>query len=390
MASSSMSNNTSASNAETAKKGVIVIAGGGTGGHIYPGVAIARAVERLHPDLEVHFVGAQGGLEEKIIPREKFPLHTVPVGKLHHSVGLFTRIKTVLKLPLAFFAAISILRKLKPVAVLGVGGFASGPMLFVSSLFGYRSLIWEPNAYPGLANRLLARRVDECLLVFEEAGRHMQARKTTPSGLPVRATMIPAPQEKLADAPATQPLRVLVFGGSQGARFINNLVADTVKAGGFAGVEFVHQTGPYDFERIKQVYSEAQDASNVKVFEYLHDMDQRYQWADLVVCRAGASTVAEICACQKAAIFIPLPTAADDHQRKNAEVLARADAALLFQQKELTPEKFRQAILRFRDDRTAIRRMEEKVRTFQFPNAAEKIVERLLAKNSEQTSSQES
>jgi UDP-N-acetylglucosamine--N-acetylmuramyl-(pentapeptide) pyrophosphoryl-undecaprenol N-acetylglucosamine transferase len=356
-------------------KKTIIIAGGGTGGHIYPGVAIARAIQKLHPEIEVHFVGATGGLEEKIIPREKFPLHTVPVGRLHHSVGLVERVKTVIKLPLAFLAALRILRELKPVAVLGVGGFASGPMLFVASLFGYRSLIWEPNAFPGLANRLLARRVDECLLVFEEAGHHLHARKTTASGLPVRATMVPAPRAKVDSA-----LRVLVFGGSQGARFINNLVSDAVMSKAWPdGIELVHQTGPADFVKIKAAYGGAR--TGVQVFEYLHDMDQRYAWADLVVCRAGASTVAEICACQKAAIFIPLPTAADDHQRKNAEVLAKGHAALLFLQNDLTPEKFCATLKSFRDDRSQISRMEENVRKFQFPNAAEKIVARLLAES---------
>ncbi len=358
------------------EKQIVIIAGGGTGGHIYPGVAIARAVERLHPEIAVHFVGAKGGLEEKIIPRENFPLHTVPVGKLHASVGLWTQLKTILLLPLAFIAAVRILWRLKPVAVLGVGGFASGPMLFVASLFGYRSLIWEPNAYPGLTNRLLARRVSECLLVFEEAGRHLHARKLTPSGLPVRAAMVPTPRTH-----GHRPLRILVFGGSQGARFINNLVSAAVKTGGWLeGVELVHQTGPLDFARIKESYAGAPQA--FQVLEYLHDMDQRYAWADLVVCRAGASTVAEICACQKAAIFIPLPTAADDHQRKNAEVLARVDAALVFLQNdpknELTPARFRETLERFRDDRSLIERMEQNVRQFQFPNAAEKIVARLL------------
>lgn len=358
---------------ETRGKSIVVIAGGGTGGHIYPGVSIARAIERMRPDLEVHFVGATGGLEEKIIPREKFPLHTVPVGKLHASAGLLTRIKTVLKLPLAFIAAVRILFQLKPVAVLGVGGFASGPMLFVSSLFGYRSLIWEPNAYPGLANRLLAGRVDECLLVFEAAGKHLRAKKITASGLPVRATMMPATRMN-----GTRPLRVLVFGGSQGARFINNLVSESARRGGWLeGIELVHQTGTADFARIRDAYQGAPSA--YQVFEYLHDMDQRYAWADLVVCRAGASTVAEICACQKAAVFIPLPTAADDHQRKNAEVLVNGDAAMMFLQSELTPEKFRETLIRFRDDRASIQRLETNVRKFQFPNAAEKIVDRLLA-----------
>jgi UDP-N-acetylglucosamine--N-acetylmuramyl-(pentapeptide) pyrophosphoryl-undecaprenol N-acetylglucosamine transferase len=352
----------------------VIIAGGGTGGHIYPGVAIARMVEKLHPNLKVHFVGATGGLEEKIVPREGFPLHLIPIGRLHHSVGLLERMKTVLSMPLAFFKALSTLRELKPVAVLGVGGFASGPILFAASLMGYRSVIWEPNAYPGLANRLLARRVDECLLVFEEAKRHLHARKVTQSGLPVRATMIPAQRAESG----ARPLRVLIFGGSQGARFINNLMPQVFKEsnGWMNGVEVVHQTGPVDFPKVKAAYDGA--PSSIQVFEYLHDMDVRYAWADLVICRSGASTVAEISACQKAAIFIPLPTAADDHQRKNAEVLSRAGAALLFTQSELTPEKLRDSLKRFREDRSEIAKLETNVRRFQFPNAAEKIVERLL------------
>ena len=358
-------------------KGVVVIAGGGTGGHIYPGIAIARAVERLHPELKVHFVGAEGALEEKIVPREGFPLHTVPIGKLHHSAGLLTRLKTLIKMPFAFVSAVRVLLNLKPVAVLGVGGFASGPMLFVASLFGYRSVIWEPNAFPGLANRLLSRRVDECLLVFEEAGRHLHAKRMTQAGLPVRATMTPAKREEGA-----RPLRILVFGGSQGARFINNLVSESVMENGqwMEGIELVHQTGPLDFPKMKEAYAGA--PARFQVHEYLHDMDKRYAWADLVVCRSGASTVAEICACQKAAIFIPLPTAADDHQRKNAEVLANGQAAIVLNQKDLTPESFRQQLKSFRDDRALIKKFEDNVRRFQFPNAAEKIVERLLSAGS--------
>lgn len=351
---------------------VVVIAGGGTGGHIYPGVAIARAVERLHPEIQVHFVGAHGGLEEKIIPREKFPLHTVPIGKLHQSVGLLTRLITLLKMPWAFLVATKLLFQLRPIAVLGVGGFASGPMLFVASLFRFRSVIWEPNAFPGMANRLLAPRVDECLLVFAEAGKHLRSRKTTTAGLPVRSTMVPVPRDH-----SQRPLRVLVFGGSQGARFINQLVSEALRAGGWLeGVEVVHQTGPGDYARMKEAYAGA--PAGIEVFDYLHDMDRRYAWADLVVCRSGASTVAELCACRKAAIFIPLPTAADDHQRKNAEVLAKADAAMMFLQNELTAAQFRETLVRVRDDRSVLDRFETNIQRFQFPNAAEKIVERLL------------
>ncbi len=363
-------------------KGTVIIAGGGTGGHIYPGVAIARAVEKLYPGVKVHFVGATGGLEEVIVPREGFPLHVVPVGKLHHSVGLPTRLKTLVTLPLAFYAAWKILRRLKPIAVLGVGGFASGPLLFVASLVGYRSLIWEPNAYPGLANRLLARRVDESLLVFEEAAKHLHSRHTSMSGLPVRSTMVPVARAPVLASEMNlglkTPLRILVFGGSQGARFINTLVSLAVREGSdwMPGIELVHQTGPADFAKIQAAYVGA--PASIQVFEYLYDMDKRYAWADLVVCRSGASTVAEICACRKAAIFIPLPTAADDHQRKNAEVLASAEAALMLPQSELTPESFSAILRRFRDDRSLIAKYEANVVKFQYPNAAEKIAERLV------------
>lgn len=352
----------------------MIIAGGGTGGHIYPGVAIARALQRLHPELEVHFVGSEGGLEEKIVPREKLPLHTVQIGKLHKSVGLKARIKTMFQLPLALLASARILRKLKPVAVLGVGGYASGPLLFVSTLMGVRSLIWEPNAYPGMTNRMLARFVDECLLVFNEAGQYLNARKVTPVGLPVRPVMIPQAR------PEGKPLRILVFGGSQGARAINEVVSQSVASGGewLNGVELVHQTGPLDFQKVKGIY-DAVSLPQVQVFEYLHDMDARYAWADIVVCRAGASTVAEICACRKAAVFIPLPTAADDHQKKNAEVLARGDAAELVLQKDFTPDKFQRLVTEFRDNRSKVRKLEENVTKFAFPDAADAIVARILS-----------
>lgn len=354
----------------------VIIAGGGTGGHIYPGIAIARAMTKLHPDIAVTFVGARGGLEEKIVPREGFPLRLVEVGKLHKSVGLKARLKTILALPIALWKSAIIVRELKPVAVLGVGGYASGPLVLMAKLLGCRAVIWEPNAYPGLTNRWLARIVDECLLVFREAARHLRGRKVTESGLPVRATMRPAPPDP---ARVSRPLRILVFGGSQGARALNETVSRAVTEGGdwLEGVELIHQTGSLDWPRVQQSYSNA--PRTVQAFEYLHDMDERYRWADLVVCRAGASTVAEICACEKAAVFVPLPTAADDHQRKNAEALAHEGAAELILQKDFTPARLKDLVRRYRDDRASIARLEESVRRFQHPHAAERIVARVLA-----------
>ena len=366
-------------------KKTIIIAGGGTGGHIYPGVAIARAIQRLEPGTEVHFAGARGGLEEKIIPRENFPLHLIDIGKLHSSVGLKTRFLTLLKLPMSLVQAVRIVRQLKPVAVLGVGGFASGPVLFVASLMGYRTLIWEPNAHPGMANRMLSRFVRECLLVFEDAAKYLKAKNISRSGLPVRSSIalkrrpagyLPAPSARL---------KVLAFGGSQGARAINTVVAETFRRSAeiVEQVELVHQTGTADFAKIHQIYSEVVSAhplAGVKIecFEYLHDMDERYAWADLVVCRAGASTVAEICAARKAAVFIPLPTAADNHQQRNAEVLSRKSAAIMILQKDFTPETFANMISDFHNHREKIVTLEKNVAQFDFEHADDHIARHLL------------
>lgn len=361
-------------------KKTIIIAGGGTGGHIYPGVAIARAIQRLEPGIEVHFAGARGGLEEKIIPRENFPLHLIDIGKLHSSVGLKTRLLTLLKLPMSFVQAVQIVRRLKPVAVLGVGGFASGPVLFVASLMGYRTLIWEPNAHPGMANRMLSRFVRECLLVFEDAAKYLKAKNVSRSGLPVRSSIAlrrrPAGYLSSSDV----PLKVLVFGGSQGARAINTVVAEAIRTNPDAldRIQLVHQTGPADFAKIKEIYSKFPE---VQCLEYLHDMDSRYAWADLVVCRAGASTVAEICAARKAAVFIPLPTAADNHQQRNAEVLARKSAAVMILQKDFNPITFMNIVNAFHFHRDKLTNLEKNVAQFDFEHADDHIAQLLLRGN---------
>lgn len=401
------------------KNKTIIIAGGGTGGHIYPGLAIGREVKKQHPDIEVLFVGAVGGLEEKIVPREGFPLVTLPIGKLHRSAGLSTRLKTLFLVPWALMRALWVLVRVRPLAVLGVGGYASGPILLMASILGVRSIIWEPNAYPGLANRLLARWVDECLVVFGEASRHLNARKIVEAGLPVRDSIRPANlgtdpadlsmSQTRASSGGTGPtsrregaLRVLIFGGSQGARFLNDVVSSMIveKSQELTGFKFVHQSGSADYDRIKKIYqksdridfklenrhtdtgqrvaSQEKSATCVHLFEYLNDMDARYRWADIVICRAGASTVAEICASHKAAIFVPLPTAADDHQKKNAEVLVNKHAAFMIEQKDLSVGSLFGLLKKIENQPVMIEDLEKEVAKFKFPNAAKRIVEHLI------------
>jgi UDP-N-acetylglucosamine--N-acetylmuramyl-(pentapeptide) pyrophosphoryl-undecaprenol N-acetylglucosamine transferase len=355
-------------------KKTVVITGGGTGGHIYPGLAMAQELNRLYPEIEVHFVGATGGLEEKILPNSGFKYHLIKVGRLHSSVGRLQQLKTLLYMPISLFHAWRIFLQLKPVAVLGVGGFASGPFLLIGWLMRARTALWEPNAHPGLTNRWLSRLVDICFVVFAEARDVLHSARVIEVGLPVRQEFFE--NEKTVNTGGK--LKVLIFGGSQGARAINEVIVNLITAHPeiLEKIEIRHQTGSRDFRRIQNAYGRL--VSQVTVLEYINDMPLELHNADLVICRSGASTVAEIVACQKPAIFIPLPTAADNHQFKNAEVLARKQAGILIEQKDLSVGKLRDCLLDFCDHRDKAQAMAERLQSFDFSGAGEKIVKTLL------------
>ncbi len=351
----------------------ILIAGGGTGGHLYPALAIARAMLRQDPGVCIHFVGTRSGLEKDIIPREKFPLHFISIGKLN-SVSLFEKIKTVLGLPLAVLQSVRLLFQLRPQAVLGVGGYASAPVVMIASLLGFRTALWEPNAKPGMANRWLSRFVKKSFFVFPEAEKELLSPERLAFGLPVRSEIIAA---KNASG-ATDEFRVLVFGGSQGARAISQSVVGLLKnfpADKKFKIKFILQTGMREFEIFKK---ELTGISNVEVLAFLHDMPKYYSWADLVICRSGASTVAELAAVGKAAILIPFPGAADQHQLKNAVSLVAKDAAVLIEQKDLSPQILLDKILYYFDHRGELKRLEKNICQFYQPQSAEKISANLL------------
>lgn len=361
---------------------MIVIAGGGTGGHVLPALAIADSIKRQEPGIQIHFVGTTKGIEAKLIPKEGYPIHFLPVSGLKNK-SVFARIKALLLIPIALFKSLRLVIKLRPKAVLGVGGYASGPFLLVVSLLGYKTFIWEPNAHPGLTNRWLSRFVNCAFVVFEASKKFLATKNIITLGMPLRKS-ITATQRS-----AHPRLRVLVFGGSQGARGINNTVSEAVvraltpaQAGvkfdnqWFKQVEIVHQTGVYDFEDVKKRYVAVE--APVDVHQFLYDMDKRYAWADLVVCRSGASTVAEIAATHKAAIFIPFPHAADDHQKKNAETLAAVGASILVDQKDFTPEKFISLVRDFLGHPEKISKMEAQVASFHKANASDEIARIIL------------
>ncbi len=353
----------------------VLIAAGGTGGHIYPALAMADAFVQLQPGVTVEFVGTAHGLENKLVPAKGYKVHHLPVGRLNN-VSIFEKLATVLKLPFAFIKSFFLLKRERPAFVLGVGGHASGPLLLVAAWSGYKTAIWEPNAMPGLANRILSRFVDECWVVFADAKSFLKARQAHNAGMPVR-TEIEAPPAASVDK---QRFRILVFGGSQGARGVNTCVTEMIKTNPqwAAQFQFVQQTGPADFARVKEMYGAELARLPVELKEYLHDMGQQYANADLVICRSGTGTLSELAACGKAAILIPFPFASDDHQRKNAESLVQRDAAVMIVQKDLTPDKLRATIDELRASPERLKKMADNIRGFHQPRAAQNLVKGFL------------
>jgi len=347
----------------------VIIAAGGTGGHIFPGVAIAHELRRRDEQTEILFVGTPRGLESKIIPREGFELELMNVGALK-SVSVFQKIKSLFQLPMSFIAALKLLKRFKPDVVIGVGGYASGPILLVAALKGAPTMIVEPNAMPGFTNRVLARFCDAAALSFEEAKKFFR-RRAEVTGNPIRGDFAEMKRKERGDR-----LNVLIFGGSQGARAINNAVVSALPLLAAHGdkLAIVHQTGEADFEMVRRGYNESGfEAADVRPF--IHDMAAQFERADVLISRSGATTAAEVAAAGKAAILVPFPFAADDHQRKNAEAFERAGAARMIAQQELTPERLAQELKRLIDNAEEIDRMEEASRKLGRPDSAKHAVD---------------
>lgn len=352
----------------------IVIAGGGTGGHIYPGIAIAKALQQQDAEIDIHFVGTVNGLEGKIIPREGFQLHFIESGKLNVQGNPFLKLKTLLKMPLALLQSLRLLWELKPIYVIGVGGYASGPFVLAASIVGVSTAIWEPNAMPGMANRILSRFVDKCFVVFKEATPFLKNDEVVVAGMPIRAEIESAEKETHRE----DSFHILSFGGSQGSRAINNCLQQALLQGGdwVEGVEVVHQTGSLDYKVVSEKYQGAR--AKVTPLEFIYDMPKYYQWADIIVCRGGASSLAEAAAFGIIPIVIPLP-AADNHQQKNAESLVAKNAGRMILQSELTPERLISEIQGLRANKELRLEMVKNIKTFYIENAASSIAKEILS-----------
>jgi UDP-N-acetylglucosamine--N-acetylmuramyl-(pentapeptide) pyrophosphoryl-undecaprenol N-acetylglucosamine transferase len=349
----------------------VLIAGGGTGGHLYPGIAVARALTGRGPGVEVAFVGTAAGIEATVVPRERFPLDLIrSAGLKGKSLGSVVR--GLALLPLSAWDAWRVISRRRPQVVVGVGGYSSGPVVALAALRGIPTLVMEQNAAPGLTNRLLARLVHAAAVTFE-ASLPRFGGKAFVSGNPVRPEFF-----QPAASHATDRLRLLVFGGSQGAHAINVAMMAAVRelARTAPDLDVTHQTGPRDVEMVREAYRLAGVTARVEPF--LYDMHQEMHAADVVVCRSGATTLAELAAAGKPAILVPLPTATDDHQRANAAATAAHGAAILLDQRDADGARLAKEIAALAADRGARERMGRAAAALARPNAAAEIAARIL------------
>ena len=350
--------------------GAYVIAAGGTGGHVFPGIALAEEIRARRPGAQIVFLGTTKGLESRLVPQAGFPLEFIPatgfMGK-----SLSEQIGALARLPAGFRQARRLLRQHRARAVAGVGGYVSVPVLAAARSLGIPTLIHEPNARPGAANRFLNRFASRTAVAFEAANAGFQ-RPGVVTGTPVRSQFFAVPP---LDALATTR-RVLVFGGSQGSRVLNRALAKAAPVLQPLGLEVVHQTGEQDFAGARKRYYKI--PPGWRLVPFLPRLWEELAWADLVVSRAGAMTVAELAAAGRPAILVPFAAAAEEHQLANARVLSRAGAAVTMHEDELETNQFAAVVADLLSDREGLAKMGESARRLAKPQAAKLLAELLF------------
>jgi UDP-N-acetylglucosamine--N-acetylmuramyl-(pentapeptide) pyrophosphoryl-undecaprenol N-acetylglucosamine transferase len=349
----------------------VLIAGGGTGGHIIPALAVARELVARHSD-EVLFVGTPRGMESRLVPAAGFPLHLIEVGQLKN-VSLITRLRTLVDLPRSIFACRRLIREFKPDVVFGVGGYASGPAMAAAIWLKVPTMAFEPNAMPGLANRLVGKRVQAAAVNFPGAAKWFRNCEVT--GIPVR------PEFFSLQPPANPAPHLLVFGGSQGARIFNTHLPQVIALlfEAVPGLTILHQCGARHAEIAQSAYaSTGADPARWQVKPFLDDMPARFAEAHLVMARSGASSVAELAAAAKPSLLVPFAAAADEHQKRNAEAMVDAGAAVMLEEPYLdVPGRLLDALTGLLTDPNRLAAMAAAARTQAHPDAAERIADRL-------------
>jgi len=357
----------------------IIIAAGGTGGHLYPGLALAREFERQVPDVEVIFVGTTRGLETKVMPREGFELITIRARGIMGKGGI-GGLRGLALIPLGLAQCLALCRSRRPDLVIGIGGYTSPPLVTAAFLLGIKRALLEPNAYPGVANRFMSPLANLVFVAFADAVPFFGTGKTQEVGTPIRRAFLEGTQS--TGASQTHGSVLLILGGSQGARSINRAMcaAFPLLLQVQPELRLIHQTGERDFEEVAAAYRDAMQnlgstGKEPEVTPFLYDMPSAMRQADLIVSRAGATTVAEITVCGKPAILIPFPHAIHGHQERNARVLEQAGAAQVILDQQLSGDMVAQAIAALLGDRSRLARMGQQSRALGRPDSAERVVQ---------------
>jgi UDP-N-acetylglucosamine--N-acetylmuramyl-(pentapeptide) pyrophosphoryl-undecaprenol N-acetylglucosamine transferase len=349
---------------------LFVMAGGGTGGHVIPAIAVAREVCRM--GYQVLFVGTERGVENKLVPAAGFRLEKIRVGGIKN-LGVATRLLSLWQLVLETAGQIARFREWKPAAVFSMGGYVAGPPVLAALLRGVPVVVMEPNAVPGVTNRWIARWVRRALVNFEETKRFFPAGRTELTGLPVREEFFNLPARTSSD------FTVLITGGSQGSRTLNEAARQSWPLFQQANlpVRLIHQTGSTMFSALSDEFR--QTGLSGEVSEFIQDMPGAFAQADFVVCRSGAGAVSELAAAGKPSMLVPFPFAADQHQLKNAEAFARAGAARMSLDKDWNGHRFFDVVRELYEDREHLKSMGDAARKLAHPGAARRAAEILVA-----------
>lgn len=355
----------------------MLIAGGGTGGHLFPAIAIAEELKARGGDNEVLFVGTTKGIEGRVLPERGWAVRYIAAEGIKGK-GLAGKVKGMLKLLYGAVQSMGVIRTFRPGVVLGVGGYASAPAVLAGRLMGIRSAIHEQNAMPGLTNRVLGKVVDRVFLTCPESGRFFSSKKVEVTGNPVRREILQSLRESGAADDREERFTLFIFGGSRGARRINEVAVETFCGQDVAGkdLKVIHQTGDDDYGWVVKSYEEA--GVDAEVYPFISDMASAYMRADIVICRAGATTISELLAAGKPSILIPYPFAADDHQRLNAEAVAREGAARMVPDGELDSNRLSEEVGKLFNRRALLEDMGKKAEKLSKSDAAGRICDGII------------
>jgi UDP-N-acetylglucosamine--N-acetylmuramyl-(pentapeptide) pyrophosphoryl-undecaprenol N-acetylglucosamine transferase len=356
----------------------LLIAGGGTGGHLFPGIAVAEEFLSRDAANEILFIGTRTGIEARVLPGLEYPLEFISVKGMRRK-SLLEQAKGTVMLIKSYFQSKRLLERFRPDLVLGVGGYASGPVVLAAGKLPCRRFIHEQNSLPGFTNKLLARFAEKVFISFEESEIYFPAGKSVMTGNPLRSQILREVRTDSGGRADPEEFRLLVFGGSAGAHSINMAIIDALSFLGNArsSLSIMHQSGANDLAEVKARYQK--EGFNAEVLPFIDKMADAYHWADLVICRAGATTLAEVTACGKACIFIPFPFATDDHQRKNAQSLVEKGAGFMLLNRDLTGERLAHMIRELMEDREKLKIVGKCARKLARPDAAKIIVDEMLA-----------